>query len=1048
MKKNILFSALFCLAVCVTAQNHTLNIEIVNTEGTPVKGAVISSDALEASSLTEDNGCAALVLKDGQGLISISSDGYYPVEIPFQNEKDLRVVLIPEHWSNFTEERLLPFGYSNSQKVGITSSAIDKKDMLTAMNLDQALSGQLAGLQVISKGGMPGEGAFFNMGGLHSLTSENTPLIVVNGVPYMPDQHTSYAINAYSRSLFSAYNINDIRNVTLLTGADAAVYGSLASNGVILIETEQAKSDILDTRISLAGQYGISLAAPGIDVLDADEYKNYLRSIGMTRYPQMGMLTDDYPFLQNEQNYPDYFIFNNHTDWKKEIYRPAFNTNNVFRVEGGDEIAKYNISVGYSSDGGVTAGTKTDRFHTLINSDILVTRDIDIFSIVGLSYTRSQLQEQGMNDQTNPMLASSIKMPVLSPYASDQNGNPIARYATYDYGNINAYPLFPYENVSNPLAIVNTLEANDKIYDVNIQMGLNYKINNYLKLKGLFDMSYRYTEENVFIPGVTNQAIYPQYYGIGRNTVRKGISEFRSNYYNLDVAYSRTFAGIHALQANAGARIMTLSQEYDISSGYNTANDFYKTLDKITDKPDIDGFNDEWVWANYYLHADYTYFQLLRATANLTIDASSASGVSAPLYYLYPSAGITLMAANLNGIPDAINRLNVSAEVSHTGNSRFSSNYAKNYYQSSPYFSMGSIIRSEIPNTRLEPEKKNQINLGTDIAVLDNRIGLRADFFKSNSYDLLIPQNISSVYAVNEYYENTASISTVGYSLTARFVPIEKKDFSWTVGGNIASAKSRITALSDQDYMDISLHHLANGEDAVIRLQIGEEPYQFYGFKTDGIYSSSQEAEDAHLISLYGTKYQAGDVRFLEAENHKDGIINNDDKVLLGNASPDFFGGLFTTVRYKNLSLTANFHYSIGNLAYNAVRRELESMNNFSNQSVAVMNRWQLEGQTTDMPRVAYGDPNGNSVFSDRWIEDASYLKLGSLTLSYRINRPIANLFQSGSLWISGQNLLTFTHYLGSDPELAYSFEDCLIGIDYAKVANPRIIKVGFNLNF
>ena len=252
------------------------------------------------------------------------------------------------------------------------------------------------------------------------------------------------------------------------------MYGSLGSNGALLIETEQATSDNLETRISFSGQYGLSWPGRSLPVLNVSQVQNYLREIGMTRYDMITALYTDYPFLQNEENYYSY-LFNNTTDWRGLVQNRAFITDNTFRVEGGDEIAKYNISFGYTSEGGVLGQTASDRYHTLINSNIMVSRNVDIFTNVGLAYISSSLQEQGMNAPTNAVLSSYFAMPMLSPFMKEPN-NVLDRYATYNGWNVNNNPTHPYDNVSNPLAIVNTINASDNIYD-NIRLGLNYRAN-------------------------------------------------------------------------------------------------------------------------------------------------------------------------------------------------------------------------------------------------------------------------------------------------------------------------------------------------------------------------------------------------------------------------------------------------------------------------------------------------------------------------------------------------------------------------------------------
>ncbi|MCC8172881.1 MAG: hypothetical protein LIO65_00295 [Odoribacter sp.] len=212
------------------------------------------------------------------------------------------------------------------------------------------------------------------------------------------------------------------------------------------------------------------------------------------------------------------------------------------------------------------------------------------------------------------------------------------------------------------------------------------------------------------------------------------------------------------------------------------------------------------------------------------------------------------------------------------------------------------------------------------------------------------------------------------------------------------------------------------------------------------MYSSTTQAQQSGLTNNAGETYRGGDVRIVD--QNKDNIINQDDRVILGSALPDYFGAFYTQFRYKNFSLLAEFSFSQGNKAYNAVRRYNEGMKNYNNQSSAVLNRWQLEGQITDIPRAEYGDSMNNNAFLSRWIEDASYLKIKNITFSYSFDKTLLGFFKSGTLYVTGENLHTFTKYLGLDPEFAYSYDDAYLGFDYAKVMLPRSVKFGVNLKF
>lgn len=1043
---SFLIVLLMMAAPAFAQEGDIFKSKIVSTDNTPLQGAIVSVVGTSTSVISDENGNFELTTDQSRGTLRVVAVGHYTREYPLnQSVIPAEIVLVPESYISYAGTTAFPFYTERRDGRSAINASLDNKDMKQVLSTDLAWQDEIAGLQVVRKSGMPGEGAYFNMRGTHTLVGDNAPLLVINGIPYFYNSDVSGVLNGYSRAALFGFNSNDIKSVTALKGAEAAMYGSLASNGVILIETQQAMSDNLNTRISFSGNYGVAMPKKKLPYLDALQYGRYLQDVGATRYSSMMDLTNDYPFLQGTDNAYGY-IFNNNTDWVAETTSPSFVTDNVFRIEGGDAIAKYNFSLGYTNEGGVIDNTSTQRYHTNINSNVMVSRWVDIFTNVNLAYITSDLAEQGMKTETNPLLASAFMMPNLLPFIREANGNVLSTYLPYDGWNTSLLPTYAYENVSNPVALVNTVEGEDKIYDVNIRFGLNWRPNTHWTVTGMANIYYNYIEESLFVPGVTERAIVPQLYGTGFNYVSKGVRKQTSTFFGGNVAYENVFGDIHDFKAYGGARLILKNYEYDFESGFNTANDNYKTLTANLDERVIDGANDQWRWLNYYLHGDYTFNHLLKATASLSIDGTSVSGVDAPRFGFFPSASLTFFAANTGALPSWIDLLNLSAEVSLTGNSRFSTNYAKNYYLSSNFFNMGTIIRSNLPNTSLEWEKKTQFDAGLDVSFYKHMFDMQFNYFYANSYDLLLDRNISSAYGTSVYYDNTASVETQGYEFALRFNPVHTKDFDWSISGNIATAKSKITSLGGSQSRDIIEFTQFAEDDAQVLLQVGEAPYQFYGLQTAGIYSTTAEAKDAGLKNAGGDAYQAGDVRFIDQNGDK--IINDDDRVALGTATPDFFGGVSTTFRYKCVSLTADFGYSVGNKAYNAFRRQTESMSTMYNQSTAVLNRWQVEGQVTDMPRAAYGDPSGNNVFSDRWVEDASYFKLRNLTLAYHFDNKALKFCQSGTIYVTGENLFTATEYLGGDPEFSYSYNESMKGFDYAKVALPISVKVGFKLNF
>lgn len=1039
----ILLTIAFCLTSLASwaQQANKISGKILNANNQPIKGAVVSVSGSE-DVITDENGSFQTSCANPEkATIKVWAAGFYNVLQPVDQRTDLRIVMIPENTYRYNQTKVLP-GRIEINNNTTSAENIGKKDFLPAsMKIDRALAGQIAGLQTTRNSGMPGEGSYMNLRGVRSFIGNNAPLIVINGVPYVSDTHSSPLIEGLSRDILGAYNINDIQNITVLKGAEAAMYGSMGANGVILIETDGATSDNLNTEISYYGQFGLSWNNKRMPLLNGLQYKSYLSDIGLGYYSTMDDFFTNFPFMSDNMNAKYTQYYNNNTDWQDEIYQKGFVTDNLFRVEGGDAIAKYDLSLGYSSEEGILSNTKTDRYHTMLNGNILVSKNFEITATVGLAYMNGNYQEQGINLRSNPMMAAYIKSPLLSPYEKTMEGLVTPVYSNYYYGACQDMTFA----VSNPLAIVNTLDARNRQYDVNIKAGFNYRPIQDLNINGNLGIYYNYNKEHVFIPGRSDLTITPlrDFYGAEENTVRDGVAEAVNYFFNLNANYKHTFNNRHAINVLGGVQALLTRQEYDGAYSRQTTNDFYQTMN-LTTGTYFGGYLEKWNWMSFYGHADYTYNNTLNLGLNISADGTSATGKNAKRFYVYPGVSATWMIKNMPFLIDKtwLNTLNLRAEYSLTGNSRFSSNYAKSYYVASVFQKASGITRSQIPNTCLKPEMTRQLNLSLEASILRNRITVGANYYNATTNDVIMAQNKSSVYGTIPYYMNCGKIANSGVELSLQASLVRLRDFEWIVGGNIAFADSEVKSLGDNE-------SLVNeySDDAAVISRVGGKPYEFYGLQADGVFATQAEADAANLLNGSSQRFNAGDVRYVDQNG--DGYINYKDYVSLGSAAPDYFGGFYTNIRYKQFSLAADFTYVHGNKAYNAVRRQLESVSTFGNQSEAVSARWNVEGQVTDIPRATYNDPMGNSDFSSRWIEDASFLRMKNITLSYNFDKPVWNFFRSGTIYVTGENLLTFTKYLGMDPEFAYSSSDCATqGFDYAKVMQPKSVKLGINLKF
>ena len=1043
IKKIVLCLGLPIMVASSAMAQQKVTGKVVNSANQPVAEVVITCPGCKTVRSAADGSFTIEDVKDGS-LISFIREGFYTKTEYVDNaaESKLNVNLIETSNTRYNETTLLPYTKeeNNPNVAGVTN--INRKDFaLGSLSIDKALKGSVTGLNVINKSGMTGEGAYLQLRGIKSLMAENCPLVVINGIPYMPDMNVSQIVNGYSRSVFQALNGQDIRNVTVLKGADAAIYGSMASNGVILIETDQATSTDVNTRISFSAVYGTNWNNKRIPLMESAEYKGYLSDMGMTYYPNMEQFFNDFTFL-TDPNANKAYLYQYNTDWQDEIYRTSSTTDLLFRVEGGDNIAKYNISLGYLNDEGTLKNTSSQRYNAQVNASVLVSKKFEIQTAINAAYLNGDYQEQGMSLETNPLLAAYRRSPLLSPRKSDMYGNLIDKYSSYWYGAIENEDFI----VSNPSALVGSLYAKNRQYDMNAKVQLIYHPLKNLTLNAIVGMYYNYNQEETFIPGKNNNDISPLFdqYGKSENSTRVGTNHTFNMFYGANGEYLLQPSEKHQFKFMAGFQSLMTSYEYDAAYGRNSNNDFYQTLgDAQSLGKYFSGYNNKWNWLNWFGKVDYTFNHLVKVGVTASFDGASSIGKDATRMTFYPAADVTLMAKQLPWLKDVnfVNKLNIFANYGVLGNSRYSSKLGKYYYTSQPYQTIAGIVRANVPNTKLKAERDYTLNVGLETSLWNNRLQLGATYYNINAKDVLMTGIRSSILGTSTYYNNDGEISSKGVELSLAVSPIYNSDWKWTVGGNLTTLKNQVKSLGDISNIITTLD-----DDAQIITMVGEDPYSFYGFKTKGVFATTDEANAADLRNRSGIAYEAGDVHYVDVNN--DHIINDADRQVLGSATPDFFGSIFSRLEYKNFALDITLAYSVGNDAYNAVRRITESGKDFSNQSISMARRWSMEGQQTDIPRASYGDRVGNNEFSDRWIEDASYLKVRDITLSYSWDKPLWNFLLGGTVFVSGENLFTFTDYLGLDPEFSYSNSTMMQGVDYAKVCAPRSVKFGVNLKF
>lgn len=1042
--KRIVLSISATLAIAAGASAEDITGKVIGSANQPIPDVVVTCSGCATVRTDADGSYTIKGVKDGS-TINFVREGFYPQSQLVKSaasQSKLDIHMIETSKSRYNETTILATGKveNNGNVPGVQN--LNRKDFaFGSMTIDKALKGSMTGLNVVGKGGMPGEGAYLQLRGVKSLVAENAPLIVVNGVPYLPNTNESSIILGYSPSTLQAFNNKDIRNITVLKGSEASMFGSMGSNGVIMIETDQATSTDMNTRITFSALYGHNWNNNRIPMMNSSQYKSYLSDMGLTYYPNQEVFFKDFGFL-SDPNATNANLYQYNTNWQDEIYRSSSSMDYLFRVEGGDNIAKYNVSLGYMRNEGTIKGTDSQRYNAQVNASMLVCRELEIQACINAAYMTGKYQEQSLNPETSPMIAAYRRSPLLSPYASDMYGNLISSYSSYWYGAIQNTDFMS----SNPLAIVDELTSKARQYDMNSKLSATFRPIRNLSFTGVISLYYNFNQERTFIPGVTNKDIVPIFdqYGNADNSVRIGSFHTFNTYYALNGRYLLNLDSANTLDFLSGYQALYTDNEYDAAFGRNTPNDFYQTLgNTVSLGRYFSGFNNKWNWMNWYAHADYRYLDYLKAGLTATWDGASSIGKDTNRFSFYPAAELELYMKPLLGLRmvSFIDKINLYGNYGLTGNSRFSSKLGKYYYTSTPYQTIAGIIRANVPNTKLKAETDYTLNVGVDASVWNNRVNLSLGYYNIDARNVLMTGQRSSVLGTSIYYNNDARIKTSGIEASLSVMPIHTRDYTWMIGGNITTLRNRVHSLGNLDRIVTDL-----SDGGQIITMTGENPFCFYGYETDGVFSTTAEAEAANLSNSVGVKYAAGDVHFVDQNG--DHVINDADKKLLGSSLPDMFGSFFTRFEYKGFALDLNFVYSHGNKAYNAVRRITESGKDFSNQSTAMMRRWSMEGQVTDIPRASYGDRVGNNCFSDRWIEDASYVKLRDITLSYTWDKTWLNFLQGGTVFITGENLFCATKYLGLDPEFSYSGSTLMQGVDCGKVAAPRSVKFGVNLKF
>jgi len=929
--------------------------------------------------------------------------------------------------------------------VSLYSSAFRSKmasDVFSSSNTEVSLEEVLsthdgASVRTIGRSAVAGMGANMFIRGYNSLNANAQPLIIVDGVIWDEQNLVSPLFDGSYFNPLADIDVNDIEDVKILKDA-SSIYGAKGANGAIYITTKQSHSQV--TKITVDASYGFNFRPKTYRTLDSDNYRTYVSELlkGTNVISDQG--TTFSGLLGMDPTSSTYSTYHNNNDWSKDVYTTGGTQHYGVGIDGSDDIAKYAITIGYTRNNGTVKETSFDRLNSRINAGITLSRSLAIDASVYFTYINRSLFDDGVNANTSPTFISSIKSPFLLPYSYTDDGSQL----TKTLNDVDAL------GVSNPVAIINNSDNSTKHYRFGIAIGPVWKITKDLTLDGRFSYAFTSTKEHYFSPmtGVSPQTVNGN---VWYNTIQD-LSMSQNNIYgDVHLTYDKLF-GAHHLSLMGGYRIMHSSLKSSFAMTHNTGNDKVTNMDGTLSYTSVDGDNTDWGSMAFMAKAGYTFDNRYDVWGILTAEGSSRFGENADgamrlfggSWGFFPSVGANWMIHRENFMSDvrAIDKAVVRLSYGVTGNDDIDGMKRYSYLQGVRYltYSTGLALGS-LANSKLKWETTKKFNVGIDLAFLNDRVGVSFDYFIHNTSDLLNYKTADITSGQESYLYNGGKMKNSGYELSLSVMPLVLKNFSWLTSVDFQHYKNEITELPDGDYTT----EICGGE---VLTSVGNAAGVFYGYKTKGIFATTEEAQAANLrvqnADASYSSFAAGDVWFDDLNG--DGIINEKDKQVIGDPNPTITGSWFNRFTYRRLQLDILCTYALGNDIYNYNRQMLESMSSLWNQTEAVQNRWKVEGQNASMPRAVYGDPMGNSSFSDRWIENGSFFKIKNVKLSYNI--PIENTYIHGiTVWGAVNNLVTFTKYLGIDPEVSMQSGVLYQGIDNGLLAAGRALYMGVKIN-
>jgi TonB-linked SusC/RagA family outer membrane protein len=1044
MKKLLYFLVFTLLSFTANAQLSKVSGTVTNTENTPIQGVSVRLKGGKASTLTNADGKFTISLTEKLSTKSLvfMSIGYASKEVLISNQDNIAVKLV----STVSDlDDVVVVGYGTQRKRDLTGAVakVDISDLQKApvRSFEEALGGRVAGVQVTSSDGQPGSTNNIIIRGNNSITQDNSPLWVVDGVPIENPNNNSV-------------NPADIESIEVLKDASAtAIYGARAANGVIMVTTK--KGVVGKTKFSFASSYAEQEIIKIVKVLSPYEFVRYQN--------EYDPINTNAQYLSNG-NSVEYYKAILGVNWQDVVLQTAPMINNSLSMSGGSDATKYYISLSALNQEGVIKFSGYDRYQARLRLD----QNVNSKMKIALNVNYSALKSYGTipsSMENGSSQSSSLMSQVWGyrPVTNSQNYDPESDDPLFA-GDPNDSRFNPYERIRYELRnrFSNTLFAN---------LSVDYKLSKDLSFKSTFGLTNDVNRNETF-NGSNTPAGSPNTVGGRANGVNGSILYQTTNSYVNEntLNYNKKFGKKNTLDAVAGFTLQGVSK-------YNYGVAAAKLPNESLGLAGLDEGIPSTVISTKTRNAlasalgriNYSYDGKYLASFSFRADGSSKFSPNNKWSY-FPSGSLAWRFSqekfmdNLSFINDGKLRLSHGL----VGNNRVS-DFAYLTTMNSPItisYPFNNVLNSStvpftLGNPSLRWESTTQTDAGIDLSFFKSKLSLTVDVYRKVTTDLLLNADMPTSSGFSQAYKNIGSVENKGLEITLNAKLVNTAKFSWSSSVNVAFNSNKILSLNDgQEALltSISWDNTPWKTQPAYIAKVGQPIGQFYGYIWDGLYQikdfnvtpSGSYVLKTNITSNTTTanpKIQPGHIKYRDLNG--DLIMNDNDRTVIGNATPKFTGGFTNNFKYEQFDLNVFFQFSYGGQLLNANRLAFEgnSGRTLQNQFASVLNRWTITNQNNEM-YVAKGD--GDKVYSSRVIEDGSYLRLKTVQLGYTL--PVKSSkklnIQSFRLYVSAQNLLTFTNYSGYDPEVSVYSSALTPGFDYSVYPRAKTMTIGINLNF